>query len=130
MKKFILCMAAAVAFAFGFTSCGSKGTCGLCAKENVSVTKVKVDGEEIKLCKDCNELYKSIEKAAKEMEKAGITMDDSDFDLGDLDLSGLDFADYDLGDFDLPDYDLDDYEFTDEDLADLEEALKGLGDLF
>lgn len=65
MKKFVFCLAVACAFAFGLTSCGSKGTCEICGKEKVPVTSVKTIAGTEKMCSTCEKAYKASEKAAK-----------------------------------------------------------------
>ena len=61
MKKAMLVLAMVAGISMAFVSCGKKGTCAECGKENVSVTTVTADvgGETITgdLCKDCKKAF-------------------------------------------------------------------------
>ena len=69
MKKAMLVLAMVAGISMAFVSCGKKGKCAECGKENVSVTTVTADvgGETITgdLCKDCKKAFDADMKAAK-----------------------------------------------------------------
>ncbi|MDD7013371.1 MAG: hypothetical protein SO116_07765 [Treponema sp.] len=69
MKKAMLVLAMVAGISMAFVSCGKKGTCDVCQKENVTVTEVttEVAGQKVtaNLCKDCKKAADAAEKAVE-----------------------------------------------------------------
>ncbi len=69
--KVLLAMAV-VCLTLGFVSCGKKGTCESCEKENVKLYKVKnlITEKDMYICADCNKEYKEALETLKKLKDA------------------------------------------------------------